>query len=61
MTEKDVIIQDMRRELKATKAENEKLKERVAEQETIITLKDEWIAEMKKKWTAQLEGKSERS
>ena len=57
MTEKDVIIQDMRRELKATKAENEKLKERVAEQETIITLKDEWIAEMKKKWTAQLEGR----
>lgn len=56
MTEKDVIIQDMRRELKATKAENEKLKERVAEQETIISLKDEWIAEMKKKWTAQLEG-----
>lgn len=57
MTEKDVIIQDMRRELKATKAENEKLKERVAEQETIISLKDEWIAEMKKKWTAQLEGR----
>ena len=57
MTEKDVIIQDMRRELKATKAENEKLKERVAEQESIITLKDEWIAEMKKKWTAQLEGR----
>lgn len=57
MTEKDVIIQDMRRELKATKAENEKLKERVAEQETIISLKDEWIAEMKKKWTVQLEGR----
>lgn len=56
MTEKDVIIQDMRRELKATKSENEKLKGRVAEQESIITLKDEWIAEMKKKWTAQLEG-----
>ena len=57
MTEKDVIIQDMRRELKQTKAENEKLKERIAEQEKVITLKDEWIAEMRKRWTEQLEGR----
>lgn len=57
MTEKDVIIQDMRRELKQTKAENEKLKERIEEQEKVITLKEEWIAEMKKRWTAQLEGR----
>ena len=57
MTEKDVIIKDMRRELKQTKAENEKLKERIAEQEKVITLKEEWIAEMRKRWTAQLEGR----
>jgi hypothetical protein len=57
LTEKDVIIQDMRRELKQTKAENEKLKERIEEQEKVITLKEEWIAEMKKRWTAQLEGR----
>ena len=43
MTEKDAIIQDMRREFNKTKEENQKLLKRISEQEIIIAIQQEWI------------------
>lgn len=43
MTEKDVIIQDMRRELKAMKEENAKLKATIEEKDVILAMQRNWI------------------
>lgn len=43
MTEKDVIIQDMRRELKVMKEENAKLKATIEEKDVILAMQRNWI------------------
>lgn len=43
MTEKDVIIQDTKRELKRVQMENEKLKATIEEKDYLLYLQQRWI------------------
>lgn len=43
MTEKDVIIQDTKRELKRVQMENEKLKATIEEKDYLLSLQQRWI------------------
>ena len=43
MTEKDVIIQDTKRELKRVQMENEELKAAIEEKDYLLSLQQRWI------------------